>query len=1062
MQPWIISFFMKKQRLKPMNRTDIQSQNKMHLSPKGTVLVYVVVLMLIFGILGVVMVSLFTSSIASSTDRNDFRRARYMAESGTRYAFSELRKNDFDLNFMIDPLNTTTYTVTDGGSFTINVFSSWFESSESLGNQSIDPGPGPLVVDVPIGELPDGYTTPASGVYAINYKFTGNTLANDANFDSWAQVTNFDETTPAMTLNDDFNAGSGERVCLAVLPKAPKVIDQPGRDMILWPDAKTIFPEYGGAISIFKDGTIQDGLHEYFYEQRIDDPANNRVWLRNLTAARGTNYDITVATSDFVILSPRNYMVTPTGQSDGTTYGGDFTFARGIYDSSLIHRQRDLGWSSGSEQETDTRFFEFDAIEDKLYIGGGRGGGGGLTDEFGSAFFDADVSIGGDQDYCQQGACLFALGVRVYFLLEFIDGNQGDGITFTLLSGPPNNTAGSAGGDVDLSELMGYAGDSRTNSAGTTFLATAESDQGLEPPKIAVEFDTRANNDTLAYCNGASLNENTRYDDDPVNDPDSIDQDAVQYVFWGREMLDLDCRSDADNSTYDDNRHDADGDNATEEWSSGTTGAVGSSPAVGPDGVVYVVSDGKLYAINPDGSPKWDRDNNLGHSPAYDDNGTPADISDDTIYAAGSGNGFLYAFKPNGDPKGLSWPFDTQGDLDSSPTVGPDHTIYIGRDHEGAADPGKVIAVNPDGTPRGLNWPFEVPTPVENDIDAQPVVDDNGTPADTTDDTIYASSEDGFTYAINPDGTPKGLSWPFNTGYVTTAAAIGADGTVYVGSHNDNVYAINPDGNPKGLSWPFTAPSGNIRTSPAIDPNDGTIYIGSDDGHLYAINPNGTEKWRFPDPGSIGAVQSSPLIDFDGTIYFGSNDNNVYAVNRDGTERWQFPTGGPVKSSPTIGEAGFIHVGSDDTNVYTISQFADPRNFRDKLLTSADLGLSVPPDSTIDWLNGASTEGPWAVRLEVDRDILGNYELRLWMKQCNNDACIMLNGIDDPFFKDTRIIYQLSPPNMVQLFQLDAIKNAEFDRFLFGFTGAAGADPLNVAIANFTLSFIRPGDPVIN
>ena len=101
-----------------------------------------------------------------------------------------------------------------------------------------------------------------------------------------------------------------------------------------------------------------------------------------------------------------------------------------------------------------------------------------------------------------------------------------------------------------------------------------------------------------------------------------------------------------------------------------------------------------------------------------------------------------------------------------------------------------------------------------HDIDARPAVDDNGTPADTTDDTIYAASEDGFLYAINPDGTSKGLSWPFSVGYVTSRATIGADGTIYVGSRDSKVYAIKPDGTSKGLSWPFTAPSGNIMTSP--------------------------------------------------------------------------------------------------------------------------------------------------------------------------------------------------------------------------------------------------------
>ena len=49
---------------------------------RGNVLIYVVLLMVIFGLLGVAMVSLFSTSISSSSTRNDTRRAFYMAESG--------------------------------------------------------------------------------------------------------------------------------------------------------------------------------------------------------------------------------------------------------------------------------------------------------------------------------------------------------------------------------------------------------------------------------------------------------------------------------------------------------------------------------------------------------------------------------------------------------------------------------------------------------------------------------------------------------------------------------------------------------------------------------------------------------------------------------------------------------------------------------------------------------------------------------------------------------------------------------------------------------------------
>jgi outer membrane protein assembly factor BamB len=982
-----------------------------------------------------------------------------------------MRKADFDLNHMINTLNTTTYKIGGTESFTINVFSPWFDAD---GTQAVG-GEQNLDLDVPVGKIPLAYTFPQDSIHAINFEFTGTSPTEGGITGGSAEIEDIvaqTDTTIRLKLNDDFNAGNGERVALAVKPTGVQQVSQNG-DLIVDENARSIFPKFAGAFNIRRN--------DYYYEELIDE--GGTVRLRNISVPTESQNNLSVDSSDYVIMSPRNYLVVPTGTSDGTVYGGDYLFGKGIYDASLIRpgsRKPDITaddlTSNLSEQESAGTFFSVNEDLDELYIGGGG------TGQFGSAFFNADMSIGGEQKYCDQGACNFALGVRAFFLLEFINQKQGDGITFTLTNWETNSET-SVGGDFQLSELMGYAGDSRLDAAGNTFLASNEDDRGLEPPKIAVEFDTRTSSriddPPPDYCIDANtINDLTRNDPLPDGTDVTDNKDAVQYVFWGRtNFLNIPCRDNPPPSPplYDDNRHDADGEEATEEWRFGTSGLVASSPAIGPDGTIYVVSDGKLYAINPDGLQKWVfTDKILSFSPVYDDNDTPADTTDDTIYAVGSGDGNLHAIRTDNV---LKWSFDAGGDLDSSPFVGPDHTIYAGRDHNSAADPGQVIAVNPDGTPKGLNWPFQVPTAVENDIDAQPVVDDNGTPGDTTDDTIYVGSEDRFFYAINPNGTFK---WSFDTGYVVTAAAIADDGTVYAASRDSKVYAINPDGTSKGLSWPFDT-GGVIVSSPAIEPNDGTIYIGSDDGHLYAINPNGTEKWRFPGSGSIAAVQSSPLIDLDGTVYFGSNDGNVYAVNPNGTEKWQFLIGLPVKSSPSIGKTGFIHVGSDDTNVYTLSQYADPRNFKLQfinneraLLTNEDLNVGPGDlDDPNDWLNGKSgVKGPWAVRLEVDRSILPNpdgnfdYQLSLWIRQCQELDCSDINGT---FFSDTRIDYENAPATtnlpMIQNFDLKGGPGEDHDkftRFYFGFTGAAGAEALNATISQFNLSFIRAGDPDVD
>jgi outer membrane protein assembly factor BamB len=47
--------------------------------------------------------------------------------------------------------------------------------------------------------------------------------------------------------------------------------------------------------------------------------------------------------------------------------------------------------------------------------------------------------------------------------------------------------------------------------------------------------------------------------------------------------------------------------NGTVKWTYQTGGPVRSSPAIGPDGTIYVGSSGsaKLHAINPNGTEKW-------------------------------------------------------------------------------------------------------------------------------------------------------------------------------------------------------------------------------------------------------------------------------------------------------------------------------------------------------------------------------------------------------------------------------------------------------------------------
>ena len=261
------------------------------------------------------------------------------------------------------------------------------------------------------------------------------------------------------------------------------------------------------------------------------------------------------------------------------------------------------------------------------------------------------------------------------------------------------------------------------------------------------------------------------------------------------------------------------------------------------------------------------------------------------------------------NPGMLKWLLLTTGQLtpssaievESSPAVGADGTVYVGADQS-------VFAINPDGT---IKWRYQTNSLVGF-----------SSPAIGTDGTIYIGSDDFNLYALEDGGQGSVTEkWAFQAGnYIESSPALGPDGTIYFGSWDGNVNALNPDGT---LKWKFAAGGPIYTSSPAIG-TDGTIYIGSLDNSLYAITDGGQgnvrKRWAFP---TKDRVCTSPAIGDDGTIYFGSDDHNLYALTDGGPanviEKWSFTTGNFVESSPAIGPDGTIYFGSHDKNLYALS-----------------------------------------------------------------------------------------------------------------------------------------------
>jgi outer membrane protein assembly factor BamB len=309
----------------------------------------------------------------------------------------------------------------------------------------------------------------------------------------------------------------------------------------------------------------------------------------------------------------------------------------------------------------------------------------------------------------------------------------------------------------------------------------------------------------------------------------------------------------------------------------------------------------------------------------------------------------------------VKWSYQTGGRIRCSPAIGIDGTIYVG------SDDGYLYAINPDGA---LKWKFNT----GNQIWSAPAIGSDG--------TIYINSSY-YLYAINPDGTQK---WRFSIdGWARTSSpAIGNDGTIYVGGGDFYLYAITDNGTTGIQKWRFR-PSNeySVWSSPAIG-SDGTIYVGSNsDANFYAINPSGQLKWRL----LTGVVTSSPAISGDGTIYFGNNigNNNGYlcAITDNATagiQKWQFGTVGIMESSPAIGSDGTIYVGSDDNYLYAVNPDGTKKwsyGTGGEILASPAIGndgtiyvhsldgnlYAISSGGTHVWsyMTGESPTGPWVV-----------------------------------------------------------------------------------------------------
>jgi outer membrane protein assembly factor BamB len=293
----------------------------------------------------------------------------------------------------------------------------------------------------------------------------------------------------------------------------------------------------------------------------------------------------------------------------------------------------------------------------------------------------------------------------------------------------------------------------------------------------------------------------------------------------------------------------------------------------------------------------------------------------------------------------------------SSPAIGEDGTIYFG------CQDGYLYAINPDGS---LKWTYMTYDEVAS------------SPAIGTDGTIYFGSSDDKLYAIEDSITYGKLRWTYPTSSsIRSPILIGSDGTVYTG----NMDAVDHTGN---LKWTYNSGISGSTGGPTMSYDNSSLYVQhatAFDYCLACVDTNGSVNWE-RDIGSapMDFSQSTPTVGSDGVIYFPTGwGGPLYAINPNSTIKWTCPGLGDLRyTSPGIGIGDTIYMaGGFGRNFHAITPTGTPVwtfNTANYVVSSPiidgngviyiasyDTLFAINPDSTMKWalqLETSTTSAP--------------------------------------------------------------------------------------------------------
>lgn len=304
-----------------------------------------------------------------------------------------------------------------------------------------------------------------------------------------------------------------------------------------------------------------------------------------------------------------------------------------------------------------------------------------------------------------------------------------------------------------------------------------------------------------------------------------------------------------------------------------------SSPAIGPDSTIYfgagTQSTGKMYAVNPDGSLKWESEPLPAAAPT-----SPAVITDNlALVVTGTvdfGSQITALDKGTGQ---IQWSHSV-GNQVNFITKAPDNTLYL------TTEDGFLISITPTQNQAIENWRVQFPRFLNRSA-----------PAVGLDGKIYIVYNQGSIFrqrkvqAIDPnEGSviwTRNFSVSISEIFSSSTATIADDGTVLVAFHT-SLKAFDPDNGNDVFTVPYI---GKFPTTPVIMPS-GQIAFGlvqrnrfDASGNAFIVkvilNPQDPENpsVNFIPIGTTDFVKQ-PVVDSEGTIYAGIN-NELVAISSD-------------------------------------------------------------------------------------------------------------------------------------------------------------------------------------